>query len=291
MKRRLPLVALGLLVGCSDQSPSARHAGYIKCIGYDGLDYYEMDPPDKFKWVAKIARLYVKDAADQTMVSSELKVTLYAIREQVDPSYLSYWSYARINNVRVTELGPQPWKFALRPDADGEYRVKFSMHAKDGGLEYLPNDFPDGRYYLDVVRFRAVIGCGGNVMAERRFRIMLERRPGLGGLSSWMYSDVTEDTGPWPGAKNWMQGTGWPLYYECYRHGDLDLDGDVDEDDVAAFIAGYSGPGFQSDCGSPADFNGDNDVDLTDFATLQAAYTGAGRVVVVEQRCYPVLCP
>ena len=58
--------------------------------------------------------------------------------------------------------------------------------------------------------------------------------------------------------------------------GDYDVDGDVDYDDFAQFVAALTGP----DAGPPPaggdifDFEPDDDVDMSDLAVFQAAFTG-----------------
>jgi len=62
----------------------------------------------------------------------------------------------------------------------------------------------------------------------------------------------------------------WPIL------GDLDQDGDVDEDDFGLFADCYTGPGENVAGGcEEADLDDDGDADLIDFATLQMNYTGS----------------
>lgn len=58
--------------------------------------------------------------------------------------------------------------------------------------------------------------------------------------------------------------------------GDVDVDGDIDAADYAAFHGCFVGPGAGVPAGcDPADADGDGDVDLADFAALQTAFTGS----------------
>lgn len=58
---------------------------------------------------------------------------------------------------------------------------------------------------------------------------------------------------------------------------DFDRDGDVDADDLAAFVSCYSRPSvpYTGDC-SAMDFDGDGDVDQSDFGIFQRCWSGAG---------------
>ncbi len=61
------------------------------------------------------------------------------------------------------------------------------------------------------------------------------------------------------------------------RWGDADYDGDVDVDDLDAFIGCCTGPGLASDdadCRLTFDVDGDGRLDLRDFAAFQAAFDG-----------------
>lgn len=62
-------------------------------------------------------------------------------------------------------------------------------------------------------------------------------------------------------------------------YGDLDHDGDVDAEDVAAFESCASGPWVvpPPDC-AKSDLTGDDDVDEADFSVLQRCFSGTGRL-------------
>lgn len=57
---------------------------------------------------------------------------------------------------------------------------------------------------------------------------------------------------------------------------DLDVDGDVDTADFAAFLDCFSGPGASLGpaCDKLTDHDGDGDTDLEDFANFQTTFTG-----------------
>ncbi|HNQ23699.1 MAG TPA: hypothetical protein PKK06_11450 [Phycisphaerae bacterium] len=61
--------------------------------------------------------------------------------------------------------------------------------------------------------------------------------------------------------------------------GDYNMDGPIDLDDAADFVACLSGPnaspGPSLVCRTAFDFDDDNDIDLEDFATFQEAFTGS----------------
>jgi hypothetical protein len=58
---------------------------------------------------------------------------------------------------------------------------------------------------------------------------------------------------------------------------DLDLDGDVDQDDFGAFQACFSGPGISQEAAEclPARFDTDEDVDQDDFTVFEGCVSGA----------------
>jgi hypothetical protein len=58
--------------------------------------------------------------------------------------------------------------------------------------------------------------------------------------------------------------------------GDLDLDGDSDQEDFGLFQVCYSGDGqmYETDC-QDADLDNDNDVDLSDFAVFETCMNGS----------------
>lgn len=75
-------------------------------------------------------------------------------------------------------------------------------------------------------------------------------------------------------------GNGVPDQCETLGGGDFDGDGDVDADDLTAFIAALSGPDLSPQAASPEcagalraafDFDTDGDLDLADFAGVQTA--------------------
>jgi len=56
---------------------------------------------------------------------------------------------------------------------------------------------------------------------------------------------------------------------------DFDRDGDVDAEDVGAFVACGSGPAIPAAAGCEGKvLDGDNDIDQEDFAVLQWCYSG-----------------
>ena len=68
--------------------------------------------------------------------------------------------------------------------------------------------------------------------------------------------------------------------------GDFDVDGDVDDDDLAAFESCASAPGVPRAAGCEnRDFDTDSDVDQTDFAAFQRCYSGEN--VAPNPNCAP----
>jgi len=91
--------------------------------------------------------------------------------------------------------------------------------------------------------------------------------------ASWALASVGVD-GAWASPGGDVGSPGYvPGVTECGPPGDFDCDGDVDADDLTAFLGCHEGP-----TGQPqgrcvwCDFDRDADVDLVDFATLQANY-------------------
>jgi hypothetical protein len=75
-------------------------------------------------------------------------------------------------------------------------------------------------------------------------------------------------------AKNYRRGISRPV-----NAGDMDLDGDVDQADLAAFLACAQGPAIPVAASWPcsiADFDGDGDADQDDFGVWQHCYSGDG---------------
>ncbi len=72
----------------------------------------------------------------------------------------------------------------------------------------------------------------------------------------------------------------------CVIPADFDHDGDVDVNDVGAFIACGSRERVPRSPGCEAkDFDGDNDCDMNDFAIVQRCYSGAN--VAGDPDCAP----